>query len=76
MAVVTKVVTLDADGKGHVDVAPMFYVGEKDAPTVENDGDNLGTQLLTRGTARFVVGTVSVSGGVADGECALYFIQD
>jgi len=76
MALVTKVVSLDDTGKGDITVAPMFYVGSKGAAGVTNDGDALGTALLTPSTARFVVGDIHVYGGAADGECSLYFIQD
>lgn len=73
MGIRTTVVTLDGDGAGTVHVAPMFYVGSSGDAHVLNDGDDLGTALLTRSTERFVVGDVTVTGGAAHGEAVLYF---
>lgn len=78
MALTTKRVTLDGSGAGSVDVGPLFYVGATggNGENVENHGDNLGTSFRTRGNAQFVVGSVNVTGGAHNGECALYFIAE
>ena len=68
----TKVVELDNAGHGSVTVGPALYYGQQGATSVTNDGDDLGTVLLTQATARFVVGEVDVS-GPANTEAALYF---
>ena len=73
MGIQTKVVELDGNGAGSVNVAPMYFIGSAGAGSVQADGDDLGTALLTRATERFVVGDVHVSGGAAHGEAALYF---
>ncbi len=68
----TKVVELDGTGHGTVNVPPALYYGQQNATGVNNDGDDLGTVLLTSATARFVVGDVHVS-GAPNSEAALYF---
>ncbi len=72
MSITTRVIELDNAGHGSVDVQPAWYVGASGASTVTNDGDDLGTALLTRATSRLAVGVVNVT-GAANGEAALYF---
>ena len=67
----TKVVLLDGDGNGVVNVGPGLYYGSSDeTATVTNNGDALGNDY-TESTAQFVVGDL-VCAGTPDTELALY----
>jgi hypothetical protein len=71
----TRVVELDGTGAGRVNVPPAWYAGSNAShgETILADGDNLGTTLPTYANMRVVAGDVTVTGGVPDGEVALYF---
>lgn len=76
MSINAKVVTLDDTGHGKVTVAPGFYCGSKGATNVTaEDGTNLGTAFLTRGTSVATEGAIDVS-GAADSSATLYFNFD
>jgi hypothetical protein len=71
-----RVVRLDASGHGVVRVQPTFYCGSKGTTNVTSeDGTNLGTAFLTRGTAIACEGAIDVS-GTANAEAVLYFDFD
>jgi hypothetical protein len=78
MSINARLVDLDGTGHGTLTVSPTFYCGAKGggvSSVSAEDGTNLGTAFLTRGTSIACEGVIDVSGNPS-GQVTLYFDFD